>query len=93
MKGPNKPAVQVLAAWKEKQGIEGGKDLRGNVTKFGVSVVALAGLQLVTDIIASYCANQTAVVVGFQQFTGHGVLAIVLQTLSYYFAINAGAPP
>lgn len=73
--------------------MEDGKALRKQVFGFGVNLVALASVQLGIDIIASYCANQTAATIGYSGFTGSGVVAILLQTLSIYFAINAGAPP
>ena len=82
--------LQVLKAWKDDQGVEGGDDLRKRVFGIGVSAVVLASVQLAIDIIASYSANQTAAAVGFSGVTGSQIGAILLQTLSIYFAINAG---
>jgi hypothetical protein len=83
--------LQVLQAWKEKRGIADGKQLQGNMTKVGISVFVLALVQLVTDIIGSYCAGQTAAIISVQDFFGAGGIVLVLQVLSVYFGLNAGA--
>jgi hypothetical protein len=83
---------QVLKAWKEAKGVQDGKALRKQIFGVGVSVVTLAVVQLVIDIIASYCTAQTAEAVGSQPVAGSSILALFLQVLSIYFAINAGAP-
>jgi hypothetical protein len=90
MHGSTGAGFQVLQAWKEKGGITDAKQLRGQVTKFGISVFALALMQLFTDIIAAYCAGQTAAIISGQDFFGAGGISFVLQVLSVYFGLNAG---
>lgn len=79
--------VQVLQAW-DDQGIDSSA-LRRRLLGVGVSVVGLAAFQLFTDILAAYCSTTTATVFENSTFFGAGILAIVFQTLYYYFAIGA----
>lgn len=79
----------MLQAW-EAQDVTDAKGLRKKMVGLGVSVVALAALQLGTDVIAAYCCSATAFVVDQQAFAGHGILSIVFQTLFYYFFLSAG---
>jgi hypothetical protein len=82
--------VQVLKAY-QTQGVADGKMLQKRILGFGVNVLGLAALQLLIDVIASYASHQTAVAVGLSGVWGSGVGTVLLQTLSIYFAINAGA--
>lgn len=85
--------MQVLKAWKEDDGVSDGKSLRKKVAGEGMSGLVRASIQLATDAVAAVCAARTAAVVDVQPFSGSGALSILLQMLSFYFAINAGMLP